>query len=145
MGIADDVIRPDAQELPINQRLDSHQAYTANVSCVVNGDNHDVLMQFYQDNKTAFISVNMTIEDSSMRDYRCLFATAPTIKPLGGSHNKWNNEQILKGGQDVKNWWYQSDFTLIVYVPHRTKQDKEVIKNYLETSQDSFIGYTIKD
>ncbi len=146
VGIADDVIRPNAQHLPIKQRLDTHLPYSVDVSCVLKGDKQDELMQFYQDNKTAYILVSMTLEDSKMREYKCLFVTAPTVKCLSSYHDKeWETEHIVEGNSDTTKAIYQTDLKLVAYVPHREKEDEQVIKSYLETSQDSFVGYTIKD
>ncbi len=146
VGIADDVIRPNAQDLPIKQRLDSHLPYSVDCSCILTGDKHDELMQFYQDNKTAYILVSMTLEDSKMREYRCLFVTAPTVKCLSSYHNKeWSKDNIINGNSDTSQAIYQTDFKLVAYIPHREKQDEQVIKSYLETSQDSFTGYKILD
>ncbi len=146
VGIADDVIRPNAQDLPIKQRLDSHLPYSVDISCVLKGDNHDKLMQFYQENKTAYILVSMTLEDSKMRDYRCLFATAPTVKCLSSYHDKaWDKDSIINGNSDTTKAIYQTDFKLVAYVPHREKKDKQVLEEYQKISNDDFVGYHITD
>lgn len=125
-GITDDVIRTKFGTLPQLIRLDSRLPYSVSVDFLLNGVEHDTLMQFWQTHKTAWFNVMLTLEDSTLKPYPCLFADSPTIESVGGV-SEWSDADIGLGKCDTHRQHYQSKWELIAMQPYRLETDLAII------------------
>lgn len=144
-GMANDVLSNSQTHLPINQRIATHLPYTANVSFLLNGIEHDKLMKFYVDNQSKYFLCKMTLLDSKLKPYQCLFASAPIIIPKMGNHDAWTTKQINTGKADTKNCYYESHWQMFVYVPDTFEQDVKIVDDYQYITNDPFVDFTFGD
>lgn len=142
-SIADEVLTASFGTLPIAQRLDTHKPYDVSVSFILNGADHNELLEFWRDNASAYIQVKMTLEDSECKYYDCLIINGPTINMIGGQHEQWQPDEIIRGDQDVENCYYESTWSLIALVPHRRDTDIAIVEAYEFISDDMFVGYSV--
>ena len=129
IGLPNEVWQSHFNGLPIRQRHATHNAYTAQVSFVLNGRDHDRLMAFYQAYRGDFIEVVLTLDDSKPKPYTALIVGDVVITPLGTRHTPTPSE-ILAGTANTKGAYYQTDLTLMVQIPTDKDGDKALVENY---------------
>lgn len=136
----EDVLRSALGDLPQIQRLNTRLPYLVKVDFELNGVEHDELMAFWQAHKAHVFQVQMTIEDSELRWYDCLFEGAPTITPVGGKTD-WKSEDINLGTCDTHRHHYKSSWQLIALQRYRLEEDLAILAAFEATSKDPFAKY----
>lgn len=138
---ADDVASAKSANLPMRQRVYAHQPYTAIVSFLLNGAQHDELMQIWRDNAAMPVQLQLKVEDSTLRWYECMFTEAPAVEYRGGDHPEWLNTHVNGAPVDNSQSYYESFWTFDVRAPHRRAQDLAVVSAYEMSTKDPFRGY----
>lgn len=129
VALPDEVWHAKADQLPLRSRKAVNLHYTAQVSFVLNGTDHDRLMSFYESHRADFVEVVLVLDDSQPKPYTALFGGEVSITPLGTRHTPTPAE-ILTGTADTSGAYYETRLTLVVATPTDTKADKMTVESY---------------
>lgn len=144
VALPNDVITASYSAMPIAQRLNTNLPYTVDISFILNGINHDILLDLWRANKAEFVEIQLRLEDSQLRWYECLFIDSPQIVPLLGYHQPWTVDQINDGGADTANCYYESTWQVVARQPHRAVLDEQIVSTFEANHPERFPSFNFE-